>query len=63
MVGCESDLPPSPKTEGPIVRGLSGQGKIVPIDKKNDPMINSAPAGNTQSVEPLLNPAPAGNAQ
>ncbi len=43
MSGCETDLPPAPKTEGPLVRGLSGQGKVVPIDKKNDPMINDQP--------------------
>lgn len=41
--GCETDLPPAPKTEGPLVRGLTGQGKVVPIDKKNDPMISTTP--------------------
>ena len=43
LVGCESDLPPNPKTEGPIERGFTGKGKIVPIDKKNDPMVNDTP--------------------
>lgn len=42
MIGCESDLPPEPKTEGPLVRGLSGQGKLVPVDNSRDPFINES---------------------
>ncbi|MCX6976576.1 MAG: hypothetical protein NTX04_01280 [Verrucomicrobia bacterium] len=38
--GCETDLPPTPKAEPSLSRGLKGQGTIVPIDQKNDPMIN-----------------------
>lgn len=41
LSGCESDLPPEPR-ERPLVRGLTGHGTVVPIDKKNDPMINEA---------------------
>lgn len=46
MVGCESELPPNPNTERPLRRGLSGDGKIVPIDHSSDPMIQetSGPA-------------------
>ncbi len=43
LTACETDMPPEPKTEGPLVRGLTGQGQVVPIDKQNDPMINHAP--------------------
>ena len=38
--GCETDLPPSPKAEPSLSRGLKGQGTIVPIDQKHDPMID-----------------------
>jgi hypothetical protein len=38
--GCETDLPPSPKAEPSLSRGLKGQGTIVPVDQKSDPMIN-----------------------
>lgn len=46
FVSCESDMPPEPNKERPLRRGLSGQGKIVPIDHANDPMIQetSGPA-------------------
>jgi len=46
LVGCESELPPNPNTEAPLRRGISGQGKIVPIDHSNDPLIQetSGPA-------------------
>lgn len=40
LAACESDMPPEPKKEGPLVRGLSGQGTLGPIDRKNDPMID-----------------------
>jgi hypothetical protein len=40
FAACESDMPPEPKREGPLVRGLSGQGTLGPIDRKSDPMIN-----------------------
>jgi hypothetical protein len=43
FTACETDMPPEPKTEGPLVRGLTGQGTVVPIDKRDDPMINHAP--------------------
>lgn len=39
FIGCESDMPPSASTEGPLRRGLSGQGKLVPADQANDPLI------------------------
>ena len=46
FVGCESDMPPNTNTEGPLRRGLSGQGKLVPVDHASDPMIQetSGPA-------------------
>ena len=46
FTSCESDMPPSSSSEAPLRRGLSGQGKIVPVDHANDPMINetSGPA-------------------
>jgi hypothetical protein len=40
FAACESDMPPEPKKDGPLVRGLSGQGTLGPIDRKNDPMID-----------------------
>ena len=40
FTSCESDMPPSAGTDAPLRRGLSGQGKIVPVDRANDPMIN-----------------------
>src|SRR5207237_460913 len=40
FAGCESDMPPDTSHEAPLRRGLSGQGKIVPVDHANDPMIN-----------------------
>ena len=48
FVGCESDMPPDNVNETPLRRGLSGQGKIVPVDHANDPIINesSRPATN-----------------
>lgn len=46
LAACETDLPPEPKTEGPFVRGLTGQGQVVPVDKTADPMINHAPGAN-----------------
>jgi len=39
FTSCESDMPPNPGTDAPLRRGLSGQGKIVPVDHANDPMI------------------------
>jgi hypothetical protein len=39
FIGCESDLPPESSSEGRLRRGLSGQGKIVPVDQSNDPLI------------------------
>lgn len=46
LAACESDLPPEPKSEGPLRRGITGQGKIVPVDQANDPLIQetSGPA-------------------
>jgi hypothetical protein len=46
FIGCESDMPPNPTHEAPLRRGLSGQGKIVPVDHANDPLIQetSGPA-------------------
>jgi hypothetical protein len=38
LAACESDMPPEPR-EQPIKRGLTGQGKIVPVDRASDPMI------------------------
>ena len=48
FVGCESDMPPDTTNDTPLRRGLSGQGKLVPVDHANDPMINetSGPAAN-----------------
>lgn len=48
FVGCESDMPPDNSNDAPLRRGLSGQGKLVPVDHANDPMINetSGPAAN-----------------
>lgn len=39
FAGCESDLPPEPKAEGPLRRGLTGQGEIIQPDKSEDPLI------------------------
>ena len=46
FAGCESDMPPDTTAERPLRRGLTGQGKIVPVDHANDPMIQetSGPA-------------------
>ena len=46
FTGCESDMPPDSTKEAPLRRGLSGQGKLVPVDHSNDPLINetSGPA-------------------
>ncbi len=46
FIGCESELPPNPNHEAPLRRGLSGQGKLVPVDRPNDPLIQetSGPA-------------------
>jgi hypothetical protein len=48
FVGCESDMPPNSSIETPLRRGLSGQGKLVPVDNANDPLIEetSGPAAN-----------------
>jgi len=48
FIGCESDMPPESSSEGRLRRGLSGQGKLVPVDHANDPMIQetSGPATN-----------------
>ena len=48
FAGCESDMPPNPSSEAPLRRGLKGEGKIVPLDQSNDPMINESngPAAN-----------------
>ena len=48
FTGCESDMPPDSSTQAPLRRGLSGQGKLVPVDHANDPMIQetSGPAAN-----------------
>jgi len=48
FAGCESDMPPNASSDAPLRRGLSGQGKLVPVDNANDPMIEetSGPAAN-----------------
>ena len=48
FIGCESDMPPKSSSEGPLRRGFSGQGKLVPVDNANDPLIKetSGPAAN-----------------
>jgi hypothetical protein len=38
VAACESDMPPEPR-EQPLRRGITGQGKIVPLDQANDPML------------------------
>ena len=39
-------MPPNATREAPLRRGLSGQGKLIPVDHANDPMIQetSGPA-------------------
>jgi hypothetical protein len=44
FTGCESDMPPSSTSDRPIERGLRGQGKLVPLDHSNDPLINETSA-------------------
>lgn len=48
FVGCESDMPPDSSSDAPLRRGLSGQGRLVPIDHSDDPLIKetSGPAAN-----------------
>lgn len=47
FAGCESDMPPDDTNNAPLRRGLSGQGRIVPVDHANDPMINESARPST----------------
>lgn len=40
LTGCESDLPPSPHSQNPLERGISGHGTLSEPDKSDDPVIN-----------------------
>lgn len=64
FTACESDLPPEPKGDGPLRRGLSGQGTIVPVAQPNDPMVDETggpttglPTSGPASVAPAPSPA------
>ncbi len=51
LVGCESELPPNPNTEAPLRRGITGQGKIVPVAQSADPLIDET----SRQAEPPAN--------
>ena len=40
LVGCESDMPPSPDGVNKFERGISGKGTLSEPDKSDDPVIN-----------------------
>jgi hypothetical protein len=42
LVGCETDMPPTPGQNNPankFERGISGQGTLTQPDKSDDPII------------------------
>ena len=45
MVGCESDVPPTPNGANGVTtfeRGISGQGTLTQPDKSSDPIIKES---------------------
>jgi hypothetical protein len=43
VTGCESDMPPEPRPDNPIQRGLRGEGTLKPRDYSDDPYVRSQP--------------------
>ncbi len=51
MGGCAIDTPPAEEVGGQVQRGLSGQGKIVPLERSEDPTLNP-PVTKSDSPNP-----------
>lgn len=43
VTGCESDMPPEPRRDNPLQRGLRGEGTLKPRDYSDDPFVNAEP--------------------
>jgi hypothetical protein len=43
VTGCESDMPPEPRHDNPIQRGLRGEGTLKPRDYSDDPYVRAQP--------------------
>jgi len=43
VTGCESDMPPEPRQDNPIQRGLRGEGSLKPRDYSDDPYVHAQP--------------------